>query len=229
MYDPVTGQQIPIPPIVPTKPRHSIVETVFLILTTLVAITFIGLFVWKYLEWDTVKTDVDGQIDAAVAMAVSENSEKLEAEFAEREKYPYKTFLGPADYGSLNFEYPRTWSLYIARDAARGGDYEAYLNPSEVLPVSATTINALRVNIVDEAFDEVAKDYDGRVEDGDLTVLTRNVGSTVANVYTGTFSDSIHGILTIFKVRDKTVMLRTDAMLFSEEYYKVLDTVTFVE
>ena len=48
--------------------------------------TFVGLFIWKYLEWDNVKTDVDGQIDVAVAMAIAENTTKLENEFSEREK-----------------------------------------------------------------------------------------------------------------------------------------------
>ena len=42
-------------------------------------------------------------------------------------------------------------------------------------------------------------------------------------------SNNIRGIVTIFKVRDKTVVLQTDSELFADEYYKLLDTVTFVE
>ena len=64
---------------------------------------------------------------------------------------------------------------------------------------------------------------------GQLTITTRTIGSTVANVYTGTLPNGIRGIVTIFKVRDKTVLIQTDAELFAEEYYKLLDTVTFVE
>lgn len=229
MYDPVTGQPIPIPPLPKKKVSGNVIETIILILTAIIAVTFIVLFVMKYLEWDAIKTNIDGQIDAAVAMAVAENSAELEAEFAEREKNPYKDFLGPADYGSLSFQYPRTWSVYIARDAARGGNYEAYMNPSEVLPVSSSTINALRVQILDQPFETVAQSYNSSVSSGNLTITTRNVGNTVANVYTGVFENNLRGILTIFKVRDKTVYLRTDAMLFADEYYKLLDTVAFVE
>lgn len=211
------------------KDHRNLFETIILVTVSLIAVTFIGLFIWKYLEWDSIKTDVEGQIDAAVAVAVSENTTKLENEFVEREKYPYKSFMGPTDYGSVTFEYPKTWNLYIAKDATNGGNYEAYLNPGEVLPVSNTTINALRVTIQDKAFDSVARTYEGSVKNGRLSLVTRDVGGTLANVYTGDISNSIRGIVTIFKVRDKTVVIQTDSELFSDEYYKLLDTVSFIE
>jgi len=219
--DPVPGEV--------KKSHRGVIELVILILVSIIAVVFIGLFIWKYLEWDDLKTDVDTQIDEAVAIAVAENSTKLEAEFVEREKYPYKTFAGPADYGSLSFEYPKTWNLYIGRDASNGGDYEAYLNPGEVLPVSNNTINALRVTILNQAYDTIVRNYDSSVKNGQLSVVSRNIGSTVGNVYTGEFSGGIHGVAALFKLRDKTVVLRTDAPLFSEEFYKILDSVTFVE
>lgn len=209
--------------------RGHIIETVILVFVSIIAVTFIGLFVWKYTEWETVRTDVDGQIDAAVAIAVADNTTQLEAEFLEREKYPYKTFTGPADYGSLSFEYPKTWNVYIAKDTSSGGDFEAYLNPGEVQPVSNSTINSLRVIIRDTAYDQAVRQYDNLVKNGKATMITRNVGSTIANVYTGELPSKIQGIVTIFKLRDKTVLIQTDAMLFSDEYYKLLDTVTFIE
>lgn len=214
---------------IPVDNRRNVIETVILVIVSLIAVTFIGLFIWKYLEWDNVKTDVDGQIDAAIAVAVSENTTTLENEFVEREKYPYKSFMGPADYGSVSFEYPKTWNLYVAKDASNGGNYEAYFNPGEVLPVSATTINALRFTIQDKAFDNVAKTYESSVKSGKLAMVTRNIGGVVANVYEGDITNNIRGIVTIFKVRDKTVVIQTDSELFKDEYYKLLDTVSFVE
>ena len=186
-------------PSVPTKRSHAqLIETILLVIISLIAVTFIGLFVWKYLEWDSVRTDVDGQIDAAVATAVSENTAKLEAEFTEREKYPYKTFTGPSDYGSLSFEYPKTW-------------------------------NALRVTIRTTSFETAIRTYENSVRNGRLTLTTRNIASTIANVYTGQISNDIQGIVAVFKLRDKVVTIQTDANQFSAEYYKLLDTVTFVE
>lgn len=213
----------------PGRTTSRTAETVILVVVSLIAVLFIGLFVWKYLEWDAVRTDIEGQIDAAVAIAVSENTEKLEAEFTEREKYPYKTFTGPSDYGSLSFEYPKTWDVYIARDASDGGDFEAYFNPGEVQPVSNSTINALRVTIRTASFDNAIRSYDNGVKNGRVTLTTRNIGNAVGNVYSGQLSSNIQGIITIFKLRDKVVTIQTDASLFSEEYYSLLDTITFVE
>lgn len=213
----------------PVNNSRKTVELVALIITSLLAITFIGLFIWKYIEWDSVKTDVDGQIDAAVAIAVSENTTKLENDFLEREKHPYKNFVGPADYGSLSFEYPKTWNIYIAKEATNGGDFEAYLNPGEVLPVSATSINALRVTIRTVSFENAIKPYDGLIKNGKLSVTTRDVGGTIANVYTGELPSKIQGIVAIFKIRDKSVLVQTDAMLFRDEYFRLLDTISFEE
>lgn len=226
----VTSIPTPAPATPARQPvSRNLIETIILVVVSIVAVVFIGLFIWKYIEWDSVKTDVDGQINRAVALAVSENTTKLENDFVEREKYPYKSFMGPIDYGSVSFEYPKTWDVYIARDASNGGDFEAYFNPGEVQPVSATTINALRLTIRDAAFDNVTRTYDGLVRNGRLNVVTRNVGSTIANVYTGELPNNIHGVLAAFKLRDKTVLIQTDAELFSAEYYKLLDTITFVE
>lgn len=214
---------------VPKASHADLYRTIAIIILSILTVTFLGLFVWKYAEWDTVKTNVDGQIDAAVAIAVSENTTKLENEFVEREKYPYKSFAGPADYGSFSFEYPKTWNLYISSDAANGGNYGAYFNPGEIQPITNTSVFALRVAILDSAFDKEVSRYDSLIQKGQLSLNTRNVGSALANVYTGWLSNNIQGILTVFKVRDKTVMIQTDSLLFSEEYYKLLDTVTFVE
>lgn len=139
-------------------------------------------------------------------------------------------FSGPIDYGSLSFEYPKTWSVYIAKDATKGGDFEAYFNPGEIEPVSSSTINALRVTVKDSAFDSEVKRYESNIRNGKLSLETRNVGGTLANVYTGELpTGGLVGIVAMFKLRDKTVFIQTDAELFSQEFYKLLDTVTFVE
>jgi len=212
-----------------SKKNRNLIQTIFLILATIIALVFIALYINKYIEWDNVRTDVDTQIDAAVAMAVADNTTKMEADFAEREKYPYRNFMGPVDYGSLGFEYPQTWSVYINRDASNGGDFEAYLNPTEVEPVSATTINALRVTIRDASFDTVVRTYDNFVKSGRCQFSTREVNGVMANVYTGELSNNIYGKLVIFKLRDKAVMIQTDADIFITEFDRLLDTVTFVQ
>lgn len=195
----------------------------------LVAVTFIALFIWMYVQWNTTKTDVDGQIGAAVATAVNEKAEEMENQFVEREKYPYNLFAGPVDYGELSFEYPKTWSVYEAEDAASGGDYTAYLNPDKVYPISSGTINALRVTIKNQSYDSFVKTYEGSVKSGKLSVTVRPINGENANVYTGELpgTDKLQGMVAVFKVRDKTAVIQTDAMIFRDDYIKILDSVKF--
>lgn len=211
------------------KKPHTVIWIILLLITLVLAVTFGVLFAWKYTEWEALSMDLDGRVDAALALAVAENTAKLEEEFAEREKYPYKTFAGPADYGSLTFEYPQTWSVYIAKDAATGGDFEAYMNPLEVQPVNNASINALRVIIRDQAFDNVVRTYESLVRSGRLSLSVRVVGGTTANLYVGELPNGIRGMLVAFKLRDKTVLLQTDAEIFATEFYALLDTVKFIE
>lgn len=211
------------------KPHRAIIETILLVLTAIVAIVFIWLYVQKYIEWSNISVDLEGQIDKAVAEAVATNTSELETEFAEREKYPYKSFMGPVDYGSFSFEYPKTWSVYIAKDATNGGDFEAYLNPVEVEPVSTNTINALRVRIRDTSFENVAKSYENSIKNGKLTLRTETVGTALANIYTGELSSNMRGAVMILKLRDKTVLLQTDAEIFLDEFSRILQSVSFIE
>lgn len=229
---PAQGGPLPTNPLVP-QPKQSSVNktTLFMVLAIiggLVAVTFIALFIWMYSQWSTAKEDVDSQIDAAVATAVNEKAEEMENQFTEREKSPYNTFAGPIDYGELAFEYPKTWSVYEAKDAANGGDYEAYLNPDKVYPTGTSTINALRVIIADQSYDNYIKQYEQNVKNGKLTVSVRPINGENANLYTGEQpSGKLQGIAAIFRIRDKTAVIQTDAMLFEEDYLRVLDSVRF--
>lgn len=150
-------------------------QLVIFIVISLLAVTFIGLFVWMFVMWQNADADVQSQIDSAVASTVNDTETKLQAEFEEQEKYPYKTFVGPADYGELTFEYPKTWSAYVSKDAASGGDFEAYLNPDVVSPVSTDTINALRVIIKDQSIDQVVRTYESALRQGNLSVAVRPI------------------------------------------------------
>ena len=236
--NPLTGQpmmmQASIPEVPPVKKDlTSIIKTIVIIALSLVSLTFIGLFIWMWTQYDSAKTDVDGQIADAVVKAVDENTKKLENEFTVREKYPFKTFAGPADYGELTFEYPKTWSVYVAKDAANRGDFEAYLNPLEVYEVSDETVNALRVAVKDEGFDEVAEEYQRNLEGDQATLRVESVmigkdGNIPANRYTGIIPGTeLNGIVVIFKIRDKTAVLQTDSVLFQGDYDTLLSSVRF--
>ena len=218
------------------KDVAGLVKTIVIIVVSLIAVTFIGLFIWMFVQYNDVQTDIEGQINVAVAEAKDQQAMEDETEFLEREKYPYKTFSGPVDYGQLTFEYPKTWSVYVAADAASGGDFNAYFNPIQVDAVGEDTINALRVTIRNDSFDDVTAEYQKAMDrkDSNLTVESVTIGdaeknSTVtANRYTGTIPNTdLSGYIVVFKIRDKTAILQTDSVLFKEDFDKLLETVVF--
>ena len=238
MQNPITGQpmimQAPVAEIpLPRKDVRSLVKTIAIIALSLLSLTFIGLFIWMLMEYTAARTDVDGQIAVKVVEAVDENTEKLENDFAEREKYPFRTFAGPADYGELTFEYPKTWSVYIPEDASNGGDFRAYFNPIEVSAISSEAINSLRLSILDQAFDSVISSYQGELEGETpnmrLDLVTIGQGNNVnANLYSGKIPGTeFMGYVAIFKIRDKTVIIQTDSILFEEDYSKILASIRF--
>lgn len=223
-------QQVQAPP-KNTKDTAGLVKTIVIVALSLVAVTFIGLFIWMFVQYNDVQENVDKTVSDAVAKAKDEQAQKDEGEFLEREKYPYKTFSGPVDYGQLTFEYPKTWSLYIAADASNGGDFNAYFNPNQVNTVSKDTINALRVTIKDESFEDVTARYQRYLDKKDSNLKVESVvipGDIPANRYEGTIPDTeLEGFIVIFKIRDKTVILQTDSVLFKDDFDKLINTVTF--
>ncbi len=223
---PVTSQNMVVPKS-QGEQRRTIIMVIIMVLLAIISIVFLILFIMKLIESQNLIADQDSRIDAAVAVAVAENTEKLNAEFEIARKDPYREFLGPEDYGSLAFKYPQTWSVYIAKNAANGGDFEVYMNPVEVEAPNSNTINALRVTIRDTAIDSVVQTYESLVKSGKLTFSTRQVGGVTANLYVGQLpSGNLQGAVCLFKLRDKTVVLQTDANVFLEEFYRLLDTVT---
>ena len=221
------------------KPKDitGLIKTIVIIVVSLIAVTFIGLFIWMSMNYQEAQTDLDTKVAVAVAEAKDEQAMELEQDFLEREKYPYKTFSGPIDYGQLTFEYPKTWSVYVAAAAANSdGDFNAYFNPIQVDAVSKETVNALRVTIRDKSIDEVSKEYQKAMDkkDSNLTMVSTTIGkdgNITANRYTGTIPDTkdLSGIIVTFKIRDKTAILQTDSVLFQEDFDKLLGTVTFNE
>ncbi len=210
------------------KNRVDLLKTIGLIVVSLLAVLFIGLFIWMTLKWSEANTNVQGKIDVAVAEARNSLQTKLEKDFEEKEKYPFLTFSGPTDLGALNFEYPKTWNLYIPDDASRGGDYHAYLNPGQVNVVADNTVMALRVTIKNEQLDRVLEDFTDKVQSQEMTVSSTVINGVNVNVYTGKLDSELMGIVCIFKIRDKTALLQTDSSnVFRADFERILSTIRF--
>ena len=222
-------QQVQVP-VNGHKDNVGLIKTIAIVALSLLALTFIGLFIWMAVQYGEVSSDVEGQIAVAVAAAKDEQSAKMEAEFQAREKNPYQPFSGPSDYGQLTFEHPKTWSVYVASDATNGGDFKAYFNPGQVDPVKKDSVYALELTIRDKGFDDVVSEYQKAMDrkDANLTMQAVTIKDFTANRYTGTIPGTeMSGIIVIFKIRDKTAILQTDSTFFEQDFNTLLETITF--
>ena len=194
------------------------------IITTVISVAAL---VWALVTYFEQKNTVDTQVATAVAEARKDQADQDEAKFQEREKDPNRQFVGPEDYGRLTFDYPKTWSLYVEKDATSGSTYEAYLNPVAVPPISNSTQVALRVLIESKDYDQVINSYQTAVRRGDLTSSTVQADQQSGTRLDGRFSADIRGSAVIFRIRDKTVTLRTDADTFRADFDELVASITF--
>lgn len=218
------------PPVAPVKVRSgdsSLLKIIIIILLSLLLIGALLLAYYFYMEYNATRSDVDAQIEAAVLDANKVLEDELQAKFAEEEKNPYRTFTGPSDYGSLSFKYPKTWSVYVEKDASKSGDFQAYLHPEEVHPISNESINALSVNITTQSYEEATQKYAGQLKDGKLTSSVIKINGEDATRYDGAIDKEKTGSVVLIKIRDKVATLQTDAEIYREDFDKILKTITF--
>lgn len=192
-----------------------------------------SLAIWGILRYQDQKTNVDGKIALAVADAVKKQADDDEEKFAQREKEPRREFASPDDLGRLSFDYPKTWSAYVDTDPADSkgkGDYTAYLHPIVVPPTKVRDQQfALRVSILDKNYDEYLKTWDRFIERGEVRSSAVTVGGENGVRIDGNLTKEIRGSAVVFKIRDKTAVIQTDADTFKHDFNDLIKTIKFIK
>lgn len=201
-----------------------LILSVTFIVTTVAAV---GVMIWALMNYFDQKNNVDTISATRVSAAVKEQADTDAANFEKKEKEPNRQFVGPDDYGQLRFDYPKTWSVYVDKDASSGSSYQAYLNPVSVPSVTSTQQYALRVTIETKDYDQVLSSYQPLVKKGDLKSSAVKASEQNGTRLDGSFSKDIRGSAVIFKIRDKTVTIRTDADTFKADFDALVATITF--
>lgn len=215
----------------PARRRHDPTKKFIILMCVFIFTTVagIGVAAWAYVNYLDQKNNVDLKVSDAEALARKNQKTEDDKIYQQAEKEPNRTFTGPTDYGSLSFEYPKTWSVYEVSDASDGGTYEAIFNPGVIPPEGKDQQYALRLTIEDTSYEKVVSSYDKLVKKGDLKTSSVTINDQNGTRLDGNFSDDIRGAAIIIKIRDKTVTLRTEANTFLDDYNKLLKTITFVK
>lgn len=183
--------------------------------------------IWSYVQYVDQKSAVDAKIEAAKTAAKQEQSDEDDKKFAERAKEPNIEFVGPENYGRVTFDYPKTWSAFDKNNVSSGGKYEAFLNPVIVPPINAKQQYSLRVTIEEKDYDRVIAQYEGLVKKGDLRTSAVTANGQNGTRLDGNFSKDIRGAAVIFRIRDKTLIIQTDADIFKPDFEKLIPTIKF--
>lgn len=207
------------------KKDTTMIETIILVVVCIIAAAAIIFAVIFFMQYNQLKTNFDSEVAMKEAAAREEQAAEDTANFAENEKQPFTKFTGPSDFGSIGFEFPKTWSVYVASDGSNNSDYVAYFRPSQVDPIDDDASRyALRFTILNQQINSVQSQYDRKLEDGSLTssVFNADNNKISGTKYMGQIDENMQGIVVIFKVNDKTVLLQTDAMVYQQDFETLL-------
>jgi len=176
-----------------------------LILSTVFFVSTLGFAAWAFMSRQDYKDNADQKIAAAVEVAKKQVSTEKDNEFLEKEKFPLKTFNGPADLGSLSMSYPKTWSAYIS-----GNDEKTFIFNPDIVTERDDPVNALRITIEDTVYSEAATQYDSQVSEGKLSASVYSLPKlpeVVGVRFDGEIEDGKRGALIVLPLRDKTIKI----------------------
>jgi hypothetical protein len=192
------------------------------IILGILAVIFAGFSIWAYTNYVDHRDNVASKVEAAVTTAKKEQSVADEKLYLEREKQPYTQFAGPDDLGHVTFSYPKTWSLYVAKNGSKGDGYEAYLNPLSVPAITNDQAYAARVVVSNDTYEDSLDDFESAVKKGDLKSAPITINGFKGIRLDGAFSKTRSGSAVVFKVRDKTLIISTDSEGFKGDFDNVI-------
>lgn len=200
-----------------------------LILVSTLLLFAIGFGTWAFMGRQDYKNNVDQKIAEAVAIAEENLTIKKDAEFAENYKLPYTTYRGPAEFGTLTIQYPKTWSNYLG--SAGGTPIDGYMQPNYVTASKDGVNYALRYQVVERQYDEVVKTYNSQVRTGKVKTSAYRLpkqDSILGMHIEGEIDTKKQGKVVLLPLRDKTIKIWTEGDEFRADYDKILQELTFI-
>ncbi len=188
---------------------------------TLLLIGSCSFAIWAYAGRQDYKNNVDKKIAAARQDAETQTSAAKDKEFAEAYKNPLKTYNGPPTYGSISFQYPKTWSAYV--DTNGGNPLDGYFQPDVVPGIESNMPYALRIEVTSDSYDQEMNQFSDSVANGTVKISAfraAKVPSTLGSKVEGQITDNqaIKGTLVIFPLRDKAFKVWTESSQYINDF-----------
>ena len=204
-----------------------------LILVVVFFLGAVGFGYWAFAEREDYKNNSDQKVAVAVSAAEKRTQAADAKIFAEKEKQPLRTYVGPSQFGALTIQYPKTWSAYVieGKDSS-SKPVETYFYPEFVPNVSNNDQTyALRAELVSESYDQVLNDYEGSVKTGKVTITPYRlpkVPNIVGSRIEGQLTTNKQGTMVILPLRNMTLKIWVDASSFAPDFNNIiLPNITF--
>src|SRR5690554_758081 len=113
---------------------------------------------WAFMSRQDYKNNSDQKAEAAANARQTEVEAAAAAKVAEEEKKPLTSHKAPDQYGSVDVQFPKTWSAYVVESSSGNTPVNYYFHPGAV-PSASDDGNAfaLRVQVVQQSYDRVVK------------------------------------------------------------------------
>jgi len=180
---------------------------------------------WAYGERQDYKDNSDAKVAAAVEVAKVETTEENNKQFAEEAKNPLKPYTGPAEFGSVNLLYPKTWSGYIDTSSSGTAAFTALFHPG-VVPAQTGRSGgraavALKVEVLNREYSAVVKQRESGVRNGELTASAYafpKQDKQIGTKFVGKITSDLTGTEIIIPLRDKTIVVTTETDQYLQDF-----------
>ncbi len=198
-----------------------------LVLVTLLLFGVAAIAYTSYNEAADYKNNVAQKVEVEADKARVEISTQKDKEFAEKEKFPYDRYEGPAPFGALRILYPKTWSAYVNEPRNSGGrPVEGYFSPGHVPGVAdANNTFALRVVVEQRTYDATLKEYQGKVKEAKVVIRpyqSPNVPNVVGSRIDGEVVTKKQGAMIVMPMRDKTLRMWTESRDYVPDFDNII-------
>lgn len=211
----------------PKKKNGSLLETIILVVVCLIAAGAIVVAVIFFMRYHELQTSYESDLALEVAEVEKTKQEEINAAVKDYADKQTTEFTGPSDYGSISFQYPKSWNVYVDNDGSKNSDYKSYFSPNVVSPINDSDSRyALRFFIYNRSYEDVSRTYNEKTKNGELSssVFSADGGNITGMRYEGMVDNDINGVIILIKVNDKTVELRTDSASYRANFDALVTT-----
>lgn len=185
---------------------------------------------WAFAGRQDYKSNSDAKVAEAVEAAEADLTAKKDAEFAEKYKLPYLTYKGPSAFGTITFDYPKTWSTYLNDTGTGDEPINGFMHPVSVPAVNDKINIALRFQVQNKSYEEELKTHQTNITTGKTAMRVYRlpkVQSVLGARLTGTLAQK-QGDMVILPLRDKIIKIWTEGGDYASDFNKILETLSFV-